>query len=546
MKALATLITLLALAAPSARAAATQFYGATKIQRFVQTSTAAPQIRSTQGHRAQAFVYATVATTATIRTPRAVTKNLLANGDHLAVIETFNTQGELDTPWNSGTYTISLQNTKDGSRTSNGFIGNSVYPAAPRISNFNDCQNVDHTQPFTVRWDALGIPSTDIARLRVEINGAVVFETPAIPGTTGVLGSSATSVTIPVGRLIEGEVYNAYLISHRTVTRDTTTISGAPGHFGYGAETTFTIRTRFTRLDMSYYGIEKRTHFAQTSASAPTPQADTFELAAFAIPATFDGVSAATFTPPGGSARTLTRAGTLFTFSQRFPNQANRDTAFPAGDYRVSFTTRNNGLRTNTLALTGNDTLAAPQVVNFAAAQSIQPTQPFRLDWTTPGGGPNDLVQLIIREGDTILLATPAQPGAGALTGSSVAYTIPANTLRAGRAYTGTLHYSRHNIRDTVNYLGVLGVSGFGRVTHFTLAVVGNAPAPTIRDIERLNGQTEFLFNNVPGQNYTLQFSTDLPSFSTWVVTNSATSPLTIRWPATAAPRAFYRILVGP
>jgi hypothetical protein len=547
MKLFPAILVVAALALVKAQGAATQFYGVTKGHRFTQTTTGAPVLRATQGYRAQAFIYATAATTGSVQTPRGVTKNLALSGDHVGLVELFDTQGAFDTPWNSGSYTLALQNAADGARSSTKFLGADVYPAAPHFSNFAEAQNVDSAQPFTLRWDALGIPAGDFAKVRVELDGVLVFETSPILGAAGALGYSATSVTIPTGRLIQGQVYHVMLTSFRSVNRDTTTIPGATGYFAYASETTTTIRTRFTTLDMSYYGVEKRVRYNQSSAAAPVPRENAFELAAFGFPVRFDSVRGASMTGPAGGARAMQNLDNNYTFAQSFATQAAMESAFPAGGYSFSFDTRNNGVRTNILNLAGNVYPSPPQISNFDAAQRIRASDAFTLTWTIPGATANDFVRLVIHDGISVRLATAAQPGtAGALSGANVSFVIPAGTLQQNRSYTGTLSVSRQNVRDSVNYLGALGVAGFGRVTQFPLAAALPAGSPEITNVRRVGNETEFTFNNVVGQNYTLQSAAELPNWSPWIVTNSNVTPLTIRWPASTEGSGFYRIVVGP
>lgn len=546
MKFAAAILALLAVCLlPESNAAAVQYYGVSKTRRFHQTSTVAPTLRATQGHRGHAFLYSTVGTTATVRNPRSTTRALQANGDHIGIIETFDTTGQLDLPWPTGTYTLAFQNGTDGPRSSSMFLGTDTYPVAPRISNYNDLQSVNHTQPVTIRWDNLGIPGNDIARVRVDLNGVTIFETPAIPGAAGTLTASSTSATIPAGRLLEGEVYSGTLISHRGITRDTTTLPGALGWAGYAAETTFTIRTRWTQLDVAYYNLEKRVRYTQTSTAPATPQTDNpFELVATAISSTFQSLEAASMAPPAGGTRNFSRAGNIFSYTQNFATHPALQTAYPAGNYLVSFTTRNNGTRTNTFNYAADNYPNPPQITNFDAAQQINPTQPFTLTWSIPGATAADHVQLVVSDGASPIIATPLMPGAvGALTGAASSYIIPANTFQRGRAYTATLTCSRHTTRDNINYNGVLGACGFSRATSFTMATP--LPSPTISNMRRVGDETEFVFDNVPGQTYRLQFSEALPAWTTLHTTNANTTPLTIRFAPTTAPHIFYRLVVG-
>jgi hypothetical protein len=73
--------------------------------------------------------------------------------------------------------------------------------------------------------------------------------------------------------------------------------------------------------------------------------------------------------------------------------------------------------------------------------------------------------------------------------------------------------------------------------------------SPTLTGEARLAGQQyQFLLNGPAGQNYTVQFSTNLVSnaWNSLLITNSATSPIVIVDPTATNRARFYRVLVGP
>jgi len=73
--------------------------------------------------------------------------------------------------------------------------------------------------------------------------------------------------------------------------------------------------------------------------------------------------------------------------------------------------------------------------------------------------------------------------------------------------------------------------------------------SPTLSGGSRLTGQRfQFLINGSAGQNFTIQFSTNisLSNWNTLQITNSATSPVTVLDPAATNPARFYRVLLGP
>ena len=77
--------------------------------------------------------------------------------------------------------------------------------------------------------------------------------------------------------------------------------------------------------------------------------------------------------------------------------------------------------------------------------------------------------------------------------------------------------------------------------------VVNKIP-PTLSGASRLTGQRfQFLINGPGGQNFTVQFTTNLSqtNWSTLQITNGAT-PITVLDPAATNAARFYRVLLGP
>lgn len=75
-------------------------------------------------------------------------------------------------------------------------------PNAPHISNFTNAQSIDVTKPFTLTWDPFqgGTAADAITMSVIGDFGTNLFQTPS-PGTNGALSGTATSATIPAGKL---------------------------------------------------------------------------------------------------------------------------------------------------------------------------------------------------------------------------------------------------------------------------------------------------------------------------------------------------------
>ena len=143
--------------------------------------------------------------------------------------------------------------------------------------------------------------------------------------------------------------------------------------------------------------------------------------------------------------------------------------------------------------------------------------------------------------------------------------------VSAGSSINGTNYFSNAMTDSGGNYsmLSLQGVwsvgldqqgltqRGYGSVTNQSadtssanqvVNFVLNKIPPTISGAARLTGQRfQFLINGPGGQNFTVQFSTNLShtNWSTLQITNGAT-PITVLDPAATNPARFYRVLLGP
>jgi hypothetical protein len=142
-----------------------------------------------------------------------------------------------------------------------------------------------------------------------------------------------------------------------------------------------------------------------------------------------------------------------------------------------------------------------------------------------------------------------AAGGSMSFTWSAVTNTLP-NGLSINPV-TGELHGTPSqsgNFNITVNVSDTQGQN-----TNRTLALVinGNVTGPSkpvlSAPVRLSNGQFQFNFSGNPGQNYTLQASSDLVNWSSLMTTNSSNSSYTFTDPAaTGMPRRFYRVWAGP
>jgi hypothetical protein len=270
-------------------------------------------------------------------------------------------------------------------------------------------------------------------------------------------------------------------------------------------------------------------------------------MTSFLTASTTQSVTSATFRAPNNATPSLTGAGLTHNFVQAFATPAAMDSAFPAGNYEMRITTKNNGFRTNTLPLAGAYPQAAPQIANIDEAQYIKPAAPFTLSWNVADIQPSDLFQVIITEGTNTVFSTPIIPGLpGALNSAARSVVIPAGALTPGKSYTGTLRHARIVANDSFNYPLATGTSSHARVTRFPLqTAAGPSPQPVL-DVTRVNGQIEFSFNSVRGEKYAIESSTGLPVWTRGPTITATGSTTVVRPLLPAAPFTFYRIVAGP
>ena len=184
------------------------------------------------------------------------------------------------------------------------------------------------------------------------------------------------------------------------------------------------------------------------------------------------------------------------------------------GTYRFTLHSLITGDTAYTLSLVEDDYPPAPRLLNFTAAQAIDPAQEFALRWNEfPGAGTRE-IWLEIARADTaeVVLAE------GPLPGDRTSLHIPAGTLSPDTAYVATLSFTRYTIEapgaDPPSY------AGFEAHTEFPLRTRQPGGEPNVRFTgwRRLaNGDLELTVEAPAGRPLTLLGATAL---------NGAWSPL--------------------
>jgi len=193
---------------------------------------------------------------------------------------------------------------------------------------------------------------------------------------------------------------------------------------------------------------------------------------------------------------------------------------------------------------------AAQRVSNYAAAQAINPSGSFMLQWSNPPDATtNDYTEVFVTDANGSLVFSTAAPAtnlAAALNGTVTSVVMPANTFKLGAAYTGVVSFIRITNVNATGYPGAVGVTCVSVRTRLPLVTL--SAAPVLSQPARKSGSVfSFQLSGLPGQTYTILASTNLAK-TNWVpvlTTNLSSSPALIQDNQATNKQRFYRARVG-
>lgn len=270
--------------------------------------------------------------------------------------------------------------------------------------------------------------------------------------------------------------------------------------------------------DVSYFGVMKSHHYRQTSSTTTTIlPTNGYGFNAFVLASGQGLVTNASVKPSNSTPLRwlLPEADNItWRYTEFFNSQSALDSAYPVGtlfspvNYTVTMYTLNDGVKTSNLRffflLSPISMPPTPRLENYDAAQAIDSTADFTLQWNDLGGSSLDIVQVLVVDGSSnIVFASPAPFSDGALNGASRSITIPANTLPAGAPLEGHIIIARPGNPDT-SYSGATGVAALAKDTGFT--IVTKTMRPTILYLRNKNS----LLMSWSETGFKLQQSSDL------------------------------------
>lgn len=312
--------------------------------------------------------------------------------------------------------------------------------------------------------------------------------------------------------------------------------------------------------DALFYGVVKLHQYEQALGSVPNPlESNGFVFTAFVLNATNNSVTNATVKVPGSATvRPLVSVtnGIARLFQESYDTSTALDAAYPSSAslfnpsvYQLTLSGVSDGTRTASLSYWLVTPPPTPRLANLAAAQTVDTTADFTLEWEAPGGIVLDLVQLaLVDSAGNLAFASPLPFEPGALTGNSSSVTIPAYMLPPGAQLSGHLVIARTSLPNTDSVPGAVGVASLAKDVAFALVTRPPPLAPRLGVVSTAGNRLTLEVQGEPNRNYRLQHSTDLRQWQDLLVTNllqgsvQVTDPQVIR----SVDRRFYRMQVGP
>jgi uncharacterized repeat protein (TIGR01451 family) len=238
---------------------------------------------------------------------------------------------------------------------------------------------------------------------------------------------------------------------------------------------------------LSYIAAAKGQFFDQLTAGVPTMSTTGWAFHSDILGSSSNSLLDASLTVPGGAVKTLlpnSPGDSKLEFNDQFTSQAALDAAYhSSAPYTLTVDTADQGTFRPTMLLPSDSyPTNAPQIVNFAAAQAINSTTNFVLQWAAfAGGTTSDLISVSIDDnlGNTAF-GSPDVDASNVLDGTVTSILIPGNTLAAGTPYQGQLIFVKVTSTDTNSVPGALGQAGFFKQTIFSLVTTSPATAAVV------------------------------------------------------------------
>ena len=382
------------------------------------------------------------------------------------------TQSALNAQFPDGDYQLVVNTVHDGARTVTVHLAGDLYPTAPQIANFDAAQAINPAADFQVSWAAFaGGTATDFIQFSISDDwGNEMFSSVPMPGAPGALDGTATGIVIPRGTLQAGTSYEFELMFFKGVSMDAANYPGAVAVAGYYVRTTAPVQTLSS--DIGLLGVVKSRTARQTDNSGPVLDAGV-EFHLKVKPDDDSLLNSFSLRLPNGQTLMIPNdPEDGWGYRASADSQSALNAQFPNGDYQLTVNTAHDGTHTITVPLTGDAYPAAPKVVNFDAAQSINPALDFQVNWEALSGGTaTDWILFQVRDEQDNDVFSTGELGKDAvyLDGRATGVVIPRGTLQPGGTYYCELMFFKVTGLDTTSYPGTLGIAGYRAQTELTI-----------------------------------------------------------------------------
>ena len=402
---------------------------------------------------------------------------------------------------------------------------NGVSPSAPLVFTFSEAMNTTATTAEFIDFTTFAaLPTTEVWSGGDKV--LTCTPTPAFPPNRQIIWS--VSGENPAGDPLGGIPGGIFT---------TGTGSGGGGGSGTNATTTFS--------------VGKIHHYNQTSSGSPTlDPISPYDFSGVTSLSSNRTATSIVLTLPTGSVSNLIQIPSqpeLYVAYGVNTSLSVHDATFPPGNYSffVQAATSNQTVVVNLPTTNSLPQPGAPHLTNYLAAQAVNPSQAFVLDWDAfPGGTAADYV--FVEIGTNYSSPDPGLPGA--LAGTARTFTIPAGTLQPNSTYDSTIGFYRHVGATNASYATAAYRATY---TEFSLITTGGATGGplVLTNANWTPGLFSFDVLCAAGQIVTVEF-TNVLSAGPWpklLTTNSPGTRFHVLAPqAGPSPSFFYRARNGP
>jgi hypothetical protein len=231
-------------------------------------------------------------------------------------------------------------------------------------------------------------------------------------------------------------------------------------------------------------------------------------------------------------------------------NQTTFEANYPEGNYSFNVTGTPANLQETVNLPTTMPQPNAPHLLNFAAAQAVNASQSFALNWDPfqNGTAADAITVSIVNDLGKTVFQTPNPGTNGALLGTATSVTIPAGKLAANTTNTTAITFY-HFVTTTNSASATATVAFRATETQIDLVTAGSgttAPVPVVSQPSWGSNGFGFDVQTAVNQMLLIRYSTDLLTWSTLFTTNSPGTTVHIPIPIQAGANGFFRVQNGP